>query len=147
MMRYARIDLTKTNYQRMTPPATRFLQGHVNVQNMNTLYKKYCQYKKFKSVMPIFDSEYRDEKNHIHGYYDPITDKLIAFSLIRVYDTSNVEAIQFAWDYEKPELMLGIESLKNECAFYKEAGFKYYYLGGADEYKKQFDGFEILGPA
>jgi hypothetical protein len=146
-MKYARIDLTKTNYDRMHHSRTRFLHESIDIDYMSNLYKKYCQYKKFKSVMPIFDSEYSDEKNHIHGYYDPNNNKLIAFSLIRVYDPKNVEAIQFAWDYENPELLLGIESLKNECAFYKEAGFKYYYLGGADEYKKQFDGFEILGPA
>ena len=44
-------------------------------------------------------------------------------------------------------LVFGIKSLKHECALYKARGFKYLYLGGADEYKKQIDGFEILGPA
>jgi hypothetical protein len=47
---------------------------------------------------------------------------------------------------ENPELKLGISSLKSECAYYKSQGFCYYYLGGADEYKRQIDGFEILGP-
>jgi hypothetical protein len=145
-MRYARIDLSKTNYQLIKN--TSVLQESVNIENMQRIYKEYCQYKKFKSVMPIFDSEFKDPNNNIHAYYDPKNKKrLIAFSLVRRYDAQNVEAIQFAWDYKNPELQLGIESLKNECAFYKAFGFKYYYLGGADEYKKQFDGFEILGPA
>lgn len=128
--------------------SSRLIMPGKDIAKLNNLYKIYCQYKKFKSVMPIFDSEYTDPNNRIHGYYDPndLT-KLIAFSLIRIYDDENVEAIQFAWDYETPEYNLGIRSLAHECAFYKAAGFKYYYLGGADEYKKQFDGFEILGPA
>lgn len=146
MMRYARIDLSKTNYK--TISTTKLILPADNITLLNSIYKTYCQYKKFKSVMPIFDSEYTDPNNRIHGYYDPddLT-KLIAFSLIRIHDDENVEAIQFAWDYEKPELHLGLRSLSHECAFYKAAGFRYYYLGGADEYKKQFDGFEMLGPA
>jgi hypothetical protein len=95
--------------------------------------------------MPIFDSEFRDINNKVLGYY--VNNKMVAFSLLRIYDIYNVEAIQFAWDYVDPSLNLGIESLKHECAFFKESGYKYYYLGGADEYKKQFDGFEILGSA
>ena len=53
--------------------------------------------------------------------------------------------MQFAWDYANPKLRLGIESLKNECAVYKARGFNYLYLGLADEYKSQLDGFELLG--
>lgn len=143
-MRYARIDLTKTNYK-MIDTVKWVVIRSPNKDNLNRIYTEYCKYKKFKSVMPIFESEYSDTKNDIMGYY--LNDRLVAFSLIRKYDTENVEAIQFAWDYKNPELQLGIESLKHECAFYKEAGYKYYYLGGADEYKKQFDGFEMLGPA
>jgi hypothetical protein len=70
---------------------------------------------------------------------------LVAFSLIRVYDKDSVEALQFAWDYAEPKLRLGVESLKNECALYKARGFSYLYLGFADDYKSQLDGFEILG--
>jgi hypothetical protein len=88
--------------------------------------------------------EFNDNKNDVIGYYE--NTKLVAFSLLRRYDTDNVEAIQFAWNYENPSLQLGIESLKSECAFYKDLGFRYLYLGGADEYKKKIDGFEILGP-
>lgn len=146
MMLYARIDLHKTFYRMIS--TSKMILPSENIEQLNSLYKKYCQHKKFKSVMPIFDSEYTDPSNRIHGYYDPDDlDKLIAFSLIRIYDNENAEAIQFAWDYKTPEYNLGIRSLAHECAFYKAAGFRYLYLGGADEYKKQFDGFEILGPA
>lgn len=80
------------------------------------------------------------------GYYDK-NDSLIAFSLIRRYDSHDAECIQFAWDYKDPKLRLGIASLKHECALYKDRGFQYLYLGEADEYKSEIDGFETMGPA
>ena len=140
-MKYARIRLADTNYtmidnfQLLTNP---------DAQELEQIYNTYCVYKKFKSVMPIFEEEYTDPRNDVIGYYD--NEKLVAFSLIRKYDKENAEAVQFAWDYANPELYLGYSSLKSECAYYKAQGFRYYYLGGADEYKRQFDGFEILGP-
>lgn len=93
--------------------------------------------------MPLFDQQFRDPWNDILGYFS--NRKLVAFSLIKRYDTKNAEALQFAWDYVNPKLRLGIESLKNECAIYKKQGYNYLYLGLADEYKSQIDGFEILG--
>lgn len=95
--------------------------------------------------MPLFEYQYKDINSDIYGYYNQ-ENNLIAFTLIRKLDRINVENCQFAWDYENPELRLGIESLKNECAIYKKLGYTYMYLGYADEYKKQLDGFEILGP-
>ena len=150
-MKYARIELQKTNYKLM-PTKQLNDTGYIiiqppsaNTDNLQRIYKEYCKYKKFKSVMPIFDSEFRDPDNKVFGYY--VNNRLVAFSIIRIYDIYNVEAIQFAWDYVDPSLNLGIESLKHECAFFKGAGFKYFYLGGAEEYKSKIDGFEILGPA
>jgi hypothetical protein len=115
----------------------------INIDQLNELYKKYCVYKDFDSVLPIFDSQYLDKSVDIIGYYD--SDILIAFSMVRRYDEKNAELLQFAWDYVKPELTLGLESLKNECAIYKARGFDYLYLGGADKYKRFLDGFEIIG--
>jgi len=140
-VKYARIDLSKTNYTQL--PNGRLLNKPDPVQ-LENIYNTYCVYKQFKSVMPIFEEEYTDPRNDVIGYYD--NNKLVAFSLIRRYDHHNAEAVQFAWDYANPELYLGYSSLQSECAYYKAQGFHYYYLGGADEYKRQFDGFEILGP-
>jgi hypothetical protein len=140
-MTYARIDLSKTFYSKLTNFE---ILNPVPINELQAIYKRYCDYKQFKSVMPIFNSEFTDCKNDVIGYYN--NDTLVAFSILRRYDTENVEAIQFAWDYITPSLRLGIESLKSECAVYKELGFKYLYLGGADEYKKKIDGFELLGP-
>jgi hypothetical protein len=93
--------------------------------------------------MPIFDCEYHDSQNDIIGYFDQ--DKLVAFSIVRKYDRNNAEAVQFAWTYHDPKQRLGIKSLQHECALYKKLGYRYLYLGGADEYKTKIDGFEILG--
>ena len=141
-MLYARVNLSKTDYQELNN--YRFIDNP-NIKELDRLYINYCRHKKFRSVMPIFAVEYTDPNSDIIGYYDD--DKLIAFSLIKRYSDTEAECVQFAWDYVNPDLRLGMSSLKNECAVYKRLGFKYLYLGGADEYKKGIDGFEILGPA
>jgi hypothetical protein len=136
---YARVDLSKCNY---SPMDNYKILKSVNIPELNEIYKKYCRYKKFKSVMPIFESDYTN--NDVIGYYD--NDKLVAFSIIIRQDKENVEALQFAWDYKNPKLFLGLKSLRSECAIYRDLGFKYMYLGEAHSYKKQIEGFEVLGP-
>jgi hypothetical protein len=140
-MIYARINLEKTNYTTFQNN-WEFIRDP-DVVSLNSIYIQYCRYKKFLSVMPIFDCEYRDPQNDIIGYFDQ--NILVAFSIVRKYDHDNAEAVQFAWTYHDPKQRLGIESLKHECALYKKLGYKYLYLGGADEYKTKIDGFEILG--
>ena len=141
-MLYARVDLSKTNYQELDNYC--FITNP-NIEELDKLYIAYCKHKKFRSVMPIFAVEYTDTNSDVIGYYD--NNKLVAFSLIKRYSDAEAECVQFAWDYANPKLRLGMSSLKNECAIYKRLGFEYLYLGGADEYKKGIDGFEILGPA
>lgn len=138
-MIYARINLKKTNYS--TVLDWHYLKNP-DIDTLNTIYKQYCLYKKFQSFMPIFDSEYTDPNNDVIGYFN--NGKLEAFSLIRRHDSINVEAIQFAWTYNDPKLRLGINSLKQECQIYKRLGYEFFYLGEADEYKKEIDGFEII---
>ena len=118
-MIYARIDLSKTTYTVL--PNSEVLVDP-DIQQLEHIYNDYCVYKKFRSVMPIFPEEYTDERNDVIGYYD--RDALVAFSLVRKYDTENAEAVQFAWNYSNPELKLGIASLKSECALYKSQGFR-----------------------
>ena len=38
------------------------------------------------------------------------------------------------------------EKRKRMNEWSKELGFKYYYIGGADEYKNQIDGLEVMTP-
>jgi hypothetical protein len=93
--------------------------------------------------MPFFESQYKNPNCEILGYYNESC--LVAFSLVTILNDKNAEGTQFAWNYKNPELMLGVESLKNECAYYKQLGFDYYYLGLYNKYKEQFDGFEMVG--
>ena len=138
---FARIDLSKTNYEQSVKWQC---FRHPDIAKLNAIYRDYCKYKRFASVMPIFDSRYTDPMTDVIGYYDK--DKLVAFSLIRRYDDQNALCDQFAWNYHNPKLRLGIETMKTECAIYKERGFRYLYLEQAHLYKSEIDGFEILGP-
>lgn len=140
-MLYARIDLLKTTYTRLDNFV--FLRNP-DIQQLNDIYRTYCRYKKFPSVMPIFDSEYLDPNSDVIGYFD--NHQLVAFSLIKKFDEQNIQAVQFAWTYHNPRLRLGIRSLESECAVYKDLGYRYLYLDEANEYKSKFSGFEILGP-
>ena len=138
---FARIDLAKNtdctnvDWYYITDP---------DVDQLNDIYRTYCIYKHFASVMPIFDSQYKDPDTDIIGYRED--GKLVAFSLMKRYDDKNVLASQFAWTYHNPKTRLGVESLKTECAIYRERGFKYLYLDQAHLYKQGIKGFELLGP-
>jgi len=142
-MKYCRIDLSQTAYTPMLNSQWKYIIER-NTSTLNQIYKEYCSFKKFDSVMPIFDSQYLDKSVDIIGYYD--NDNLVAWDMIKIYDDQNVEALQFAWNYKNPDLRLGMESLKNACAIYKQRGFKYLYLGSAANYKKEILGYQELGP-
>ena len=138
---FARIDLSKTNYK---VNVECMYMPRPDISALNAIYRTYCTYKRFASVMPIFDSRYTDPMTDVIGYYDKAN--LVAFSLIKRYDKHNALCDQFAWTYHNPQLRLGIETMKAECAMYKARGFKYLYLEQAHLYKSEIDGFEILGP-
>ena len=142
-MKFCRIDLSKTNYDPMSDSQWKYIVDR-DVAVLDQIYKEYCRFKKFDSVMPLFKSQYLDPSVDIIGYYD--INNLAAWDMIRIYDSENAEALQFAWDYKNPDLRLGMESLKNACAIYKQRGFKYLYLGPAANYKKEILGYEELGP-
>jgi hypothetical protein len=137
---FARIELAKTTYRAVLD--WRYITNP-NIIQLNDIYRTYCIYKHFASVMPIFDSQYLDPMTDVIGYYEE--DRLVAFSLMKRYDDHNVLASQFAWTYHNPKSRLGVESLKTECAIYRDRGFEYLYLDQAHLYKQGLEGFEILG--
>jgi hypothetical protein len=137
---FARINLAKTTYQ---PTVDWEYLRDPNIAVLNDIYRTYCIYKHFASVMPIFDSQYTDPSTDVIGYREE--DRLVAFSLMKRYDDKNVLASQFAWTYHDPRTRLGVESLKTECAVYRDRGFEYLYLDQAHLYKQGLEGFEILG--
>ena len=138
---FARITLKENNDQPLV--VWQYLHEH-NIAELKDIYRTYCIYKHFASVMPLFDSQFTDPDTDVIGYYD--IDKLVAFSLIKRYDDENALCAQFAWNYRNPKLRLGIQSLRTECAIYRERGFKYLYLDQAHLYKQGIAGFELLGP-
>ena len=137
---FARINLEQTTY---TPTVDWEYITNPNIPVLQDIYRTYCIYKHFASVMPLFDSQFTDPDTDIIGYRED--GKLVAFSLMKRYDNKNVLASQFAWTYHNPRTRLGIESLKTECAIYRQRGFQYLYLDQAHLYKQGLDGFEILG--
>lgn len=140
---FARIDLDQTNYKETVYWAYLEKFNH-NIQACIKIYRDYCIYKKFQSVMPMFESRFHDPMADIIGYWD--RNQMVAFSLIRRFDDTSALCDQFAWTYHDPKLRMGIETLKTECAVYKRAGFRYLYLEQAHLYKSEIAGFELLGP-
>jgi len=138
---YTRINLEKTNYDICLPMAILLKPDSAQIRN---IYYSYCKYKKFKSCPIIHDAEILGKDIEVLGYYDQ--GYLVAFSLIRKFDKENIENFQFAWNYHNPKARFGIRSLQSEIAYYKENGYKYYYLGLDAPYKRKLQGFEILGP-
>jgi hypothetical protein len=138
---FARINLLQTTYQ---PTVDWEYLREPNILLLKDIYRTYCIYKHFASVMPLFDSQFTDPATDVIGYKEQ--GKLVAFSLMKRLDDQNVLASQFAWTYHNPRTQLGIESLKTECAIYRDRGFSYLYLDQAHLYKQGLDGFELLGP-
>lgn len=138
---FARIDLSKTTYQ---PTVDWYYITEPDLPVLHDIYRTYCIYKHFASVMPLFDSQFTDPMTDIVGYRED--GRLVAFSLMKRYDDKNVLASQFAWTYHDPKTRLGIQSLITECAIYRQRGFDYLYLDQAHLYKQGLEGFELLGP-
>jgi hypothetical protein len=135
---YGRIDLQRTNYSLFSGAK---LILNPDKAKLRSIYSQYCRYKNFKSVEPLFDFDI--DYSDTVGYYD--NNVLIAFTLVQRVDAESVRGIQFAWDYANPKLRLGWIANYHECAYYKNLGYRYYYLGEHDSYKSKIDGYEILG--
>jgi len=141
---YARINLSETDYDINSINIDARRLRDPDSEELESIYDAYVKYKKFPSVMPLFKEEYSYHQSDVFGYYDE--DKLVAFTLCFRYNDRNIAANQFAWTYHKPELRLGITSLKWLCAYYKFRCYDYIYLGDATAYKQQLAGVEMLGP-
>ena len=141
---FARINLAQTNYTESVEWGYLSKSDYM-IEKCQAIYRAYCAYKRFASVMPMFPARLRDPMADVLGYYSG--GNLVAFSLIRRFDDHNALCDQFAWTYHEPRLRLGIETMKTECAIYRARGFRYLYLEQAHLYKQEITGFEILGPA
>ena len=111
---FGRINLHETRYvsdliwERLDP---------VPVNDIQRVYRDYCLHKHFLSVMPLIAGRLTAPNTEIIGYHD--RDRLVAWSMYRIWDDENVLSDHFAWDYRNPRLRLGIRSIENECAIYR----------------------------
>ena len=138
---FGRIDLHETRYVSdlewapLDPPP---------VNDMQRVYRDYCLHKHFQSVMPLVPGRLTAAGTEIIGYHD--RDRLVAWSMYRIWDEENVLSDHFAWDYRNPRLRLGIRSIENECAIYRDRGYRWMYFEAVEPYMLDLQGFEILGP-
>lgn len=139
-MEFGRINLTNTTYE-ITLDAQ--LLKPIHIEEINRVYKEYCLHKKFKSTMPMIPGRFLVHNTEVFGYYEQ--GKLIAWSMYRIWDSENIVIDHHSWDYKNPKLRIGIRSLQNECALYRNRGYKYMYFESVEPYMKKLQGFEILG--
>jgi hypothetical protein len=137
---FGRINLEHTQYasdldwQYLDPPP---------VNDLQRVYREYCLHKHFQSVMPMIAGRFTAPGTEIIGYHH--NTRLAAWSMYRIWDKHNVLSDHFAWDYRDPRLRLGIRSIENECAIYRERGYRWMYFEAVEPYMLDLEGFEILG--
>lgn len=140
-MTLCRIALERTDYSTLSG-AKLLEKSEIRLHRLEQIFYKYCAYKRFTTVQPLFPIEFLSEETDVIEYsHNRVA---VAFSILRNYSPKDVEAVQFAWDYSSPSLRLGIRSLEHECAFYKSLGHEYLYLGESAPYKKRMQGYEEL---
>lgn len=140
-LQFGRIYLQNTTYQQDLECE---ILCPVPVDAVLRVYHDYCAHKHFQSVMPMLPSRLTADQTEIIGYHDQ--GRLMAWSMYRIWDDSSILCDHHAWDYSNPRLRLGIRSLKNECAIYRDRGFSHMYFEWVAPYMLNFESFEILGP-
>lgn len=134
------INLDQTHYvgdlewQYLDPPP---------VNDLQRIYREYCAHKRFQSVMPMIAGRFTAAGTEIIGYKHK--GQLVAWSMYRIWDEHNVLSDHFAWNYRDSHLRLGIRSLENECAIYRDRGFRCMYFESVEPYMLDIEGFHILG--
>ena len=137
---FGRICLQQTQYQSVLDWQ---LLAPVPVAAVQQVYRDYCRHKHFQSVMPMIPGRLTDSATEIIGYHDQ--GRLVAWSMYRIWDAENILSDHFAWDYRNPRLRLGIRSIENECAIYRDRGYRWMYFETVEPYMLDLEGFEILG--
>jgi len=138
---FGRIDLSKTTYE---SDLDWWLLNPVPVEEVQRVYRDYCAHKHFQSVMPMIEGRLTAPNTDIIGYHDQ--GRLVAWSMYRIWDKENVLSDHFAWDYRNAKLRLGIRSIENECAIYRDRGYRWMYFEAVEPYMLDLQGFEILAP-
>lgn len=107
------------------------------------IYAAYCHYKGYQDLFKDETETWLDN-DMLFEYYDD--DQMVGWSKLRRYSANSLETVLFSWDYAKPEIHLGHNSLYHELAWAKLAGYQYVYMGPGYElcnlYKANIQGFE-----
>jgi hypothetical protein len=138
---FGRIDLRVTQY---VSDLDWQLLYPVPVNDCQRIYRDYCLHKHFRSVMPMVAGRLTAPNTEIIGYRD--SERLVAWSMYRIWDAENILSDHFAWDYRNPRLRLGIRSIENECAIYRDRGYRWMYFESVEPYMLDLQGFDMLGP-
>lgn len=138
---FGRVNLEATNY---VIELEHEILDPVPVNDVLRVYRDYCAHKRFQSVMPMISGRLMADGTEIVGYRDQ--DRLVAWSMYRVWDDANIVSDHHAWDYRNPRLRLGMRSLENECAIYRDRGYRFMYFESVQPYMLDLEGFETLGP-
>lgn len=116
----------------------------VPINDVLRVYRDYCLHKHFQSVMPMVPARFQIAGTEVIGYRNQ--DRLVAWSMYRIWDEHNILSDHFAWDYREPRLRLGVRSIENECAIYRDRGYRWMYFEAVEPYMLDLQGFEIMGP-
>jgi hypothetical protein len=138
---FGRIDLQRTVYMQ---DLDHDLLDPVPINDVLRVYRDYCLHKHFQSVIPMLPGRLTAAGTEIIGYRD--ADRLVAWSMYRIWDRENILSDHFAWDYRNPRLRLGIRSIENECAIYRTRGYRWMYFESVEPYMMDLQGFELMGP-
>jgi hypothetical protein len=138
---FGRIRLEVTNY---VIELDHEILDPVPVNDVLRVYRDYCAHKRFQSVVPMLPGRLQAQGTEIIGYHDQ--GRLVAWSMYRIWDDANIVSDHHAWDYRNPRLRLGRRSLENECAIYRDRGYRFMYFESVEPYMLELEGFETLGP-
>jgi hypothetical protein len=110
-------------------------------KRLKKIYDKYLIHKGYSDDMSI-DDIISNSHGHIYYVYN---NEIVAFAFYKVIEDAYL-GIEFAWDYEQPNLSLGHINIYYNSLFAKFKRCKYIYLSSGYEscsiYKSQYPGFE-----
>ncbi len=143
--RATRIDLTKYSTRKSIIKKSKEVSWRIwkpTASMLEPIYEKYLEHKSYnKNNLTIDDIIHNS--NQILLYYKK--NKLIAFLAFKSFGDAFL-SVEFAWDYEEPDLSLGHVSRHVESILAKQRGCRYIYMSSGYEkcslYKADYPGFE-----
>lgn len=145
--RQVRIDLNQYEYRKVKWPKHVYSYftdlERADLDQLQTLYDQYAQYKKFDDHLSIKDTCSLDPQ---HKKIFRIEDRgeLVAYSIVRTHPIP--VSLQFVWNYHNPKYSFGYLCQKAELNAFKKWGHTHLYLCPGYEltclWKLRFHGFE-----